>query len=364
MKKFLFIVAAAALMMTACKKDDAPVKISFSPRDELQEVPQPGMELMLHLKANGAWVANVGGSLDISVDPAQGNGDAEVVITVAESLDGEEGEGTVTFAPAKGNGKGKTITFKQEGLTSIEYGGRSYNVVKLKDGNVWFAENLAYIPEGYTPCDKLDSVTAGVYYPVVVKADQTGAEFSKDQNVIKSNGYLYQAEVALGLKINAIKSEAEAKALEGAQGICPDGWHIPTLADILGLVGKVAQVETNTKAPYYVGSDCSLDSLNKDGFNIQPCGAISIQDNTKVTGSFTGWLSAYKDRLTSGMYCGSSFKTITYNTANDATSGIKNIGFHGLMPMTNKASASQYTCNGTGVSYKIAAPVRCVKDKK
>lgn len=53
MKKFLFIVAAAALMMTACKKDDAPVKISIS-CDELQEVPQPGMELTLHLKANGA----------------------------------------------------------------------------------------------------------------------------------------------------------------------------------------------------------------------------------------------------------------------------------------------------------------------
>ncbi len=33
------------------------------------------------------------------------------------------------------------------------------------------------------------------------------------------------------------------------------------------------------------------------------------------------------------------------------------------MPMTNKASSSQYTCNGTKVSYRIAAPLRCVRNK-
>ena len=37
--------------------------------------------------------------------------------------------------------------------------------------------------------------------------------------------------------------------------------------------------------------------------------------------------------------------------------------FYGFMPMTNKSSASDYTCNGTKVSYRIAAPLRCVRDK-
>ena len=82
-------------------------------------------------------------------------------------------------------------------------------------------------------------------------------------------------------------------------------------------------------------------------------------------------MSSYKDHLSSGMFCGSSVgrmdysdtPTATYNTAGDPASGIKNLQFYGFMPMTNKASSSQYTCNGTKVSYRIAAPLRCVRNK-
>ena len=60
---------------------------------------------------------------------------------------------------------------------------------------------------------------------------------------------------------------------------------------------------------------------------------------------------------------GNYFRTgVTYNTNGDETSGVKNLQFHGFMPMTNKATEAEYTCNGTKVSYRIAAPVRCVRD--
>ena len=62
------------------------------------------------------------------------------------------------------------------------------------------------------------------------------------------------------------------------------------------------------------------------------------------------------------MFCGSTFASATYNTSGDATSGVKNLQFYGFMPMTNKASEDQYTCNGTKVSYRIAGPVRCVRN--
>jgi hypothetical protein len=32
--------------------------------------------------------------------------------------------------------------------------------------------------------------------------------------------------------------------------------------------------------------------------------------------------------------------------------------------MTNKATEAEYTCNGTKVSYRIAAPLRCVRDSE
>jgi len=250
----------------------------------------------------------------------------------------------------------------------ILYHEDKYTVAKMKDGKWWMTQNMRYVPEGIEVSDDLTKVTAGVFYPLVLKEDLSAAEFSRDITVIKSRGYLYQAEVALGLKVGDLTTLAAAQALEGTQGLCPKGWHVPTTADILALVGKGAQLTTNPDAPYYNGADGSIALLNADGFNMEAYGAITIQDNTKTTGTFMGRMANY-DHLTSGMFCGSSVgvntngtPSVTYNTAGDETSGIKNIQFNGLMPMTNKASADQYTCNGTKVSYRIAAPLRCVRN--
>ena len=242
------------------------------------------------------------------------------------------------------------------------YDGVKYNVVKLKDGNWWMAQNLAYLPEGVTPATELTAVTAGVFAPIQVNADHTGAEFTTDPAVVAANGYLYQAEFALGLKVGDLTSVADAQKLEGAQGICPKGWHLPTLNDIMGLVGKTPQVADNKDAPYYVNGNGSMVKLNEDGFNMTAYGAVTIQDNTKTTGSFMGFMTSYPDRLTSGMFCGSTYATVTYNTAGDEASGVKNLQFYGFMPMTNKATEAEYTCNGTKVSYRIAAPVRCIRN--
>ena len=243
------------------------------------------------------------------------------------------------------------------------YDNVKYNVVKMKDGKWWMAQNLAYLPEGCTPATELTAVTAGVFAPLKINDGQTAAEFTTDPAVVAKNGYLYQAEVALGLKVGDLQSEEAAKLLEGAQGICPKGWHIPTLEDIVALVGKSVGATTLETAPYYDGANGSIVKLNEDGFNMDAVGAVSIQDNTKTAGTFMGWASGYPGKLSSGMFCGSTFAGVTYNTAGDAASGVKNLQFYGFMPMTNKTSENQYTCNGTKVSYRIAGPVRCVRNE-
>jgi len=245
----------------------------------------------------------------------------------------------------------------------ITYAGEVYTVAQMKDGKWWMTQNLRYLPEGKVPASELTAVTAGVFYPVKVNAGHTALEFATDAETIAANGYLYQAEFALGLEVGDLTSIEQAQALEGVQGICPAGWHVPTINDITGLVGKaVSPISTNADAPYYDGSNGSIALLNEDGFNMDAFGAVSIQDNTKTTGSFMGWASGYPDKISSGMFCGSSYAGVTYNTSGDATSGVKNLQFFGLMPMTNKAAENQYTCNGTKVSYRIAGPVRCVRD--
>ena len=243
------------------------------------------------------------------------------------------------------------------------YDGVKYNVVKMKDGKWWMAQNLAYLPGGCTPATDLTAVTAGVFAPLKINEGKTAAEFTTDPAVVAKNGYLYQAEFALGLKVGDLTSVADAQKLEAAQGICPKGWHVPTIGDITGLVGKaVSPIETNKNAPYYDGNNGSIALLNADGFNMAPAGMVSIQDNTKTSGLLQGFNSNYPDRITSSMFCGSTYAGVTYNTSGDETSGVKNLQFFGLMPMTNKATEAEYTCNGTKVSYRIAGPVRCVRN--
>ena len=290
-------------------------------------------------------------SLAIVVNPA----DIKVILAgeIENWLDG----GEITGEPEDENNN----EHLDEGY--ITYAGDRYNVVQMKDGKWWMAQNLRFVPEGITPASDLTAVTAGVFCPLKVNDGQTAAEFATDAETIAANGYLYQAETALGLTVGELTTVEAAEALEGARGICPEGWHVPTIADITGLVGKaVSPITTNTDAPYYDGANGSISLLNADGFNIDAFGAISIADNTKAAGTFMGWLKAYPAKLSSCMFCGSSYAGVTYNTSGDETSGVKNLQFYGFMPMTNKATEAEYTCNGTKVSYRIAGPVRCVRD--
>ncbi len=240
--------------------------------------------------------------------------------------------------------------------STIKHGGVEYTIRKMKDGKVWMTENLCYLPEGYTPCNDLNNVTAGVYYPLTLNLAEDGLEFCENPYIIKTNGYLYQSEVALGLKVGDIKDEETAAALEGVQGICPSGWHIPTADDILGLVGKaVSPYETNVDAPYYDSTlgGASLALLNADDFNFAPVGAISIANTNSTKGTMMGYLKSNPGAVSSGFYCGSTYTGST----KDKEGNITNYQFLGIMPMAN-----QGTSNGSKLSFRIAAAVRCVKN--
>jgi len=244
------------------------------------------------------------------------------------------------------------------------YHGDRYTVSKMDDGKWWMTSNMRYLPKGYSPSDNLDNVTAGVYFPIVVNSSATGAEFSIDEDVIASNGYLYQSEVALGLHVGDVTDVQQAKALEGAQGICPKGWHVPAGDDLVHLIGKIAgypykEGETEASGAYYDSSKgvASVELLNADGFNAAAYGAVSIIDNTKTKAALTGWLKANPDAITSGFMCGSSYASSTPADPSDLSKGYKNFQFWGMMPMTGNGSF-----NGSRLSYRIAAALRCVRD--
>lgn len=364
MKKLFFIaVAALTFALTGCEKNPT---ISIDESQFL--VPAAGGEYLVNLTCNTTWAAeiSVASTAQVTVEPEFGSGNAQVKLTVAENLSENPLAAVVTFsAGVAPNAVFAEVSLNQAGLTSVSWGGVDYRVKKMKDDNFWFVDNLRYIPEGLTPCKDLNNVTAGIYCPIAVNATKTGAELTDNEDVIKANGYLYQAETALGLAVGSITTVEQAVALEGAQGICPPGWHLPTLTEIVNLVGKSVDATTKTDAPYYDGANGSIQKLNEDGFNMESVGLVSINDNTRTTAALNCWNKNYPDKIYSSMFCGSTCAkaSTTYYTKDDPSSGIKNLLFYGFMPMTNKATEAEYTCNGTKVAYKCAGPVRCVKTK-
>mgnify|MGYP005844903661 CR=1 FL=1 len=80
------------------------------------------------------------------------------------------------------------------GIPSLEYAGKTYNTVQIGD-QCWLKENLNY-----------ETSNSWCY--------------DNNSNNCETYGRLYTWSAAMN-----------GSSIEGAQGICPDGWHIPTLAE-------------------------------------------------------------------------------------------------------------------------------------
>lgn len=109
----------------------------------------------------------------------------------------EEGSGSVSNDPSTGDDQQESPANTPNELS---YEGVTYSIATLADDRVWMVENLRYNPS-----------VEGVYEP--------GESLSAEEY-----GLLYTAVAAL-----------EGNLVEGAQGICPDGWHIPTQTEVSAL---------------------------------------------------------------------------------------------------------------------------------
>ena len=143
------------------------------------------------------------------------------------------------------------------------------------------------------------------------------------------------------------------------RGICPEGWHIPTKADIVGLVGKTADKnDTNPEAPYYDaelnGGNGSVELLNAAGFNAGAWGAVSIANAASATGTTMGAIKAYQKGMNTGYIAGSTMRQVTTND----DGSLKNVQYVAIMPNMNTG-----TFNGAWNNYRNGVSVRCVKNE-
>ncbi|MBR0030033.1 MAG: hypothetical protein IJP55_07315, partial [Bacteroidales bacterium] len=198
-------------------------------------------------------------------------------------------------------------SFKED-LANLKftYDGKEYPIVKLADDRYWMAAPMAYVPFGKTVSSD-PKEDAGIWYTYSV-VDGTAVP-----NTSNTDAYLYDAATAFGLSsfediTYGTQAEWETgnyRSFEGTQGICPDGWYIPTRADFLKLVGgsnkddtqgETAAVDDNTALYYETGySGSSVPRFNSEGWNFSflasrnktskaqtgAYGASALIDNTK-----------------------------------------------------------------------------------
>ena len=236
---------------------------------------------------------------------------------------------------------------------TVEWGGVKYKIVTLKDGRTWMAENLRYVPEGKTISnDPKDG--NGVWYPCNLSK-------AADPSLTETAGLLYSYPVML--RMTGEMTGTNFDQYEGAQGICPDGWHIPTRDEWLKLAGVGSGSLSDPTSPYFdkTQSGGSIAALNKDGFNIAGCGYINAASATATPAYMATVSAADASAFGMGYFPSSTGYKVTYNTADDPESGIKNIQYYAGMITYNKSYNRMTIAYQGGYG---AAPVRCIKNKE
>ena len=296
-----------------------------------KKITQPLAEMTL--KSGGQYTINARLLQDNMIVNATG----EIENWTDEGEIGFEGEGTTEDIP---------VEFTEyEGY--FVYDGVEYKTVKLDDGNVWMAENLRFIPRGRTvSSDPLED--AGIWYPAA------NAEKTADPALAETLGLLYDAATAFGTEKITVEN---AGTFEGCQGICPAGWHIPTVTEMTGLVGHSSNSALiNTGAAYYdvTIKGASIAALAADGWPWQFASARN-KGNTTAKGSYM--VTNYNDIYGVMSYViGSSMHQITTND----DGSIKNVQYHYFMPLYNASNEKISVAYGNFLS---GASVRCIKNK-
>ena len=227
------------------------------------------------------------------------------------------------------------------------YDGVEYKTVTLADGNTWMAENLRFIPRGKTvSSDPVED--AGIWYPAA-NADKVA-----DPALAETLGLLYDAATAFS--VEEITAD-NAGTFEGTQGICPEGWHIPTLTEMTGLVGHCSNSEViNTEGAYYDATikGASLAALTEDGWNWQ---FASLRNKANTTGNGSYTVTNYN-----GVYGIMSYLigSSLYKTFTNEDGSLKNIQFYYMMPTYNASNEKVTVAYG---NFLAGASIRCVKNK-
>ena len=269
----------------------------------------------------------------------------DMVVSASGEIENWTNEGEVEFEGGS-SAEALPVEFTEyEGY--FVYDGVEYKTVVLADGNTWMAENLRFIPRGKSvSSDPVED--AGIWYPA------SNAEKVADPALAETLGLLYDAATAFGVEAVTLDN---AETFEGCQGICPPGWHIPTVSEMTGLVGHCSNSAlVNANGAYYDSAikGASLAALADAGWAWQ-FSSMRNKGNTAGTGSYT--VTNY-----SGVYGVMSYMigSTMYQTTTNTDGSLKNVQYYYFMPTYNASNEKVTVAYG---NFLAGASLRCVKNK-
>ena len=155
-----------------------------------------------------------------------------------------------------------------------------YSVMKLSNDRWIMTQNMRYVPAGKTVSDN-PADGNGIWYPYT--SDGTTATADKSAEAMVARGLLYDHPTAFAAEITA----ENFKSFEGCQGICPDGWHIPTYSEWLGICGAANSTDTEAattlETAVFYDNDYKggrIKTMNEAGFNWDFAGSMNRSTNT------------------------------------------------------------------------------------
>src|SRR5574344_670616 len=165
--------------------------------------------------------------------------------------------------------------------------GNEYNWVQIGD-QVWMAENLAYLPRVNMVADGSEDAAGSYYY--VYGYDGTNVADAKATANYNTYGVLYNWTAAMDGEASSTTNPS------GVQGVCPDGWHLPSdaewteLTDYLGGTSDAGGKLKETGTTHW--NSPNTGATNETGFTALPGGGRSNKGAFDYIGSYGYWWSA------------------------------------------------------------------------
>ena len=287
----------------------------------------------LQLNGNILTITNNGSATNIDLSPYLDNTDdqtlAEVLTisndagstqikNIADPTDNQDAVTKAYVSALEAKVENLQNALIVSGLLVKDYDGNLYGTVKIGD-QIWMTENLkvTHYPNG----DPIPFITNNTNWGNLSDNNTDDAYCFYNNDVNSDYGALYTYAAAIG-------DNWERDNVDN-QGVCPDGWHLPTdaewqeLIDTLGGNSVAAGKLKETGTSHW--TDPNIGASNESGFTALPGGwRDEYQGTSNNAGDLGIWWSAM----------GAGFNTVAYYRRLDYYSttvvrnyGVKSYGF-------------------------------------